>query len=136
MSFSIHGDVRLEAAFPLLITHVRGPWNRELTRRWAAVSLPLAHEFAERGAWVGAAVVSESMMCTPEALSLHAQMAERMVAEFGMVAAAHVALPGTEGEKLMHPVFESMFSRLCPYRRFETLEDMRAWGVAQTGARS
>ncbi|MBD8528215.1 hypothetical protein [Pseudomarimonas arenosa] len=134
MPFAAHGDIRIDAEFPLLFTYVQGPWNIELVRQWAEQAIPHALGFAARGPWVGGAVIERSMLCTPDALELHRGVATRMVRQLGAVAAVHVALPGTEGADVMHGVFKAMFSGLCPYSQFKDPEEARRWSLQQVAA--
>ena len=68
-----------------------------------------------------------SMTCTLDALALHRETAEYMVAELGAVGSAHVAGPEVEGYAMMRGVFDRMFDGVCPHAHFDRLEDVRPW---------
>ncbi|MCB1553604.1 MAG: hypothetical protein KDJ14_07310 [Xanthomonadales bacterium] len=127
MTFQPHGELRISVEYPLLISHARGPWNRELVVLWRKQALAHAQAMQRLGPWVGVGVMRGSMTCTLDALALHRETAEYMVAELGAVGSAHVAGPEVEGYAMMRGVFDRMFDGVCPHAHFDRLEDVRPW---------
>ena len=67
MTFQPHGELRISVEYPLLISHARGPWNRELVVLWRKQALAHAQAMQRLGPWVGVGVMRGSMTCTLDA---------------------------------------------------------------------
>lgn len=127
MAFQPHGELRIEVEYPLLISHARGPWNRELVVQWRRQALPYAIEMQRLGPWIGVGVMRGSMTCTLDALELHRETAQYMIEHLGAIGSAHVAGPDVEGYAMMRGVFDRMFEGLCPHAHFHRLDEVMPW---------
>lgn len=71
-AFPTHGKYKIYCDGRLLVSEVVGPWNIEFIREWSIASIPLCEELKAKAPWIAVAMISGSMLATPEAMdALH-----------------------------------------------------------------
>jgi hypothetical protein len=125
--FSPHGqfDIRLDGR--AFVTEVEGPWNVQLVRRWIEATMPYCQELVKGGPWGGIAIVSRSMLCTPDALAELGRAVAYSVKHFNCVAHIMVAAPDVEGRGIIEPAFRQIYEGVCAYQFFNHYADAKLW---------
>jgi hypothetical protein len=77
--------------------HVCGPWNIELVQLSRNMTIPLVSEISKQGYWALIVQVSGSVICTPDALVLIKQGADRDISEGRRVFNSCAIAPETGG---------------------------------------
>ena len=111
-----------------MITEITGPWNKELVEHWALNANPVARGM---GAHVGIAVISGSMLCTPEALKVLRHAARHAATALSCVAHVIVAGREVEGRDFVESSFIRSYDGVLPLAIFYTLDEARAWALAR-----
>ncbi len=131
--FRKHGDFKAFIDGRLLVSEVVGPWNKELIEQWIVAAYPLLKQIARGGPHVGVAIIHESAMCPPDALTSLQDALRYSLQKFPCPAHAIVAAPGVEGRTLMAPTFAAMYTGLCPFRQFESFAPAREYAYQMLG---
>lgn len=132
--FRSHGHFATRVEGRLIISDVTGPWNKELVEEWAYGSQPVAQAMSEHGPHIGIAVIKGSMLCTPDALKVLRQAAAHAAATLGCIAHVIVASKDVEGRDFVEPNFIRAYEGVLPLAIFYTLDEARAWSLAQLAA--
>lgn len=114
-----------------MISEVTGPWNKELVEEWAYGSQPLALALSKQGPHIGIAVISGSMLCTPEALKVLRQAARYAATELHCVAHVIVADKTVDGRDFVESNFMRAYEGVLELAFFYTLDEARAWSLAR-----
>ncbi len=122
-----HGDFSLRIDGRVLVTEVRGPWNAELIHLWAKAALHPSEEMHKLGAWGGIAIITESMLSTPEALEQLAKVVRYGVQNLGCIAQVVVAAPDVLGRGIVEAGFVRIYEGLCAYNFFDDYASAKAW---------
>lgn len=129
--FRSHGQFATRVEGRLIISEVTGPWNKELVEEWAYGSQPVVQAMAAHGPHIGIAVISGSMLCTPDALMSLRRAAAHAAAHLGCLAHVIVASRDVEGRDFVEPNFVRAYDQVLPLAIFYTLEEARAWSLAR-----
>lgn len=129
--FRAHGHFTTRVEGQIIISDVTGPWNKELVEEWAYGSQPVAKRVSARGPHVGIAVISGSMLCTPEALAVLRQAARHAATTLRCVGHVIVADQSVEGRDFVEPTFMRAYEGVMPLAIFYTLDEARAWALAR-----
>ena len=127
--FKPHGSVRVWSEGPLLISAFQGPWNYELGEQWMKLVTPAAVALGARGPFASLAIISGSVLSSPETLVLLRKVT-RAGRATGMVANAHVVASDVEGACFAASIYAPVFEGLVPHRCFDDVESARAWLLA------
>ncbi|MBX9901820.1 MAG: hypothetical protein K2Y28_13655 [Burkholderiaceae bacterium] len=125
--FRIHGEFLFQREGQVLITTVRGPWNLEFSKEWQEQITPEAIALAASGNWAAMTIITESILCTPEALEHMRAEALLGVQKMRFVALAFVVGNEVTGHGLLDRSYENLYKDVCPFRIFETTEDAKIW---------
>lgn len=125
--FRIHGEFLFQREGQVLITTVRGPWNLEFSKEWQAQITPAAIALATSGNWAAMTKITESILCTPEALTHMRQSALLGVQKMRFAALAFVAKKEVTGRGLLERTYENLYKDVCPFGFFETAEAAKIW---------
>lgn len=131
ITFRAHGHFTTRVEGQLIISEVTGPWNKELVEEWAYGSQPVAQALAAHGPHVGIAVISGSMLCTPDALKVLRQAARHAATTLNCRAHVIVADASVEGRDFVESNFERAYEGVMPLAIFYTLDEARAWALAR-----
>jgi hypothetical protein len=131
ITFRSHGHFTTRVEGPLIISEVTGPWNKELVEEWAHGSQPVARSLAAHGPHVGIAVISGSMLCTPEALEVLRQAARHAADTLNCRAHVIVADASVEGRDFVESNFIRAYEGVLELAIFYTLAEARAWALAR-----
>ncbi|QYF93658.1 hypothetical protein KY495_23920 [Massilia sp. PAMC28688] len=132
--FRPHGHFVSRVEGKIIISEVTGPWNKELVEEWAIGSQPVALALSKHGPHVGIAVISGSMLCTPDALKVLREAAEYTARQLNCLAHVIVADKTVEGRDFVEPNFFRAYEGVMPLAIFYTLDEARAWALAQLAA--
>ena len=125
-TFRPHGRASFRIVGPIVVMHVRGPWNAELVVRSHA-DLQAALGELQAGAWGMMVVVQGSALFGPDAMDAIRDVARNETARMGRVATAWVLGPDVEGATLMPGVIESLYGGSDRIRIFEAVQPAEAW---------
>ncbi|MES2048759.1 MAG: hypothetical protein V4447_10190 [Pseudomonadota bacterium] len=129
--FQAHGEFSLYRDGNILVTSVRGPWNIELIKSWAKATLPYTLEMQTIGVWAAVAIVTESMLCPPDALEALRKSVAYSVHHLGCISHSIVAKPDVAGRGFVEPVFRRVYEGLCASNFFDDYESAKVWSNAQ-----
>ncbi len=129
--FPSHGKYSLYRDGQVLVTEVVGPWNLELVQEWARSAIPFSIEMHEDGPWAGIAIMSESMLATPEAMDALRKVVAASVEQFNCIAHIVVASPGVAGKGIVEGAFKKVYEGLCLSGFFDDYASAKAWAVQQ-----
>lgn len=132
--FPAHGSFSLYRDGDIVVSHVRGPWNEELVIQWAKAVRPYSLEMQKLGVWGGVAVITNSMLGTPEAMQLLEKVVDYGVKNLGCLFQAVVAAPEVEGRGIVDGAFQRIYEGRCLWRFFDDVESAKIWGNAQLSA--
>ncbi len=125
--FAPHGAVHVSLAPGFTLSHVTGPWNRELVKEWMAAFGRLGPQLTTLGPHAGITEISGSALATADALALMRVAVAHSVEKNQLKACAIVAAPKVVGQVLAATMFAPVFAGLTPYRAFTTMDEARAW---------
>lgn len=130
-SFLPHGEFGLYRDGHILVTTVRGPWNAELVQLWATTAYPYSIEMQADGAWGGIAIITESMLGTPDAMLALRKAVSYGVQKLGCISYVVVAAPDVDGRGVVESAFKRVFEGLCVSNFFDDYESAKAWTLKQ-----
>lgn len=130
-AFQAHGEFALHCDGRILVTTVRGPWNAELVQLWAKAAYPYSIAMQAGGAWGGIAIITESMLGTPEGMDALRKAVSYGVQNLGCISQVVVAAPDVAGRGLVEGAFERVYKGLCVSNFFDDYESAKAWTNAQ-----
>lgn len=133
--FPPHGKYSLYRDGQVLVTEVVGPWNLELVQEWARSAIPFSIEMQEEGPWAGIAIMSESMLATPDAMAALRKVVAASVEQFNCIAHIVVAAPGVAGKGVVEPAFEKVYEGLCLSGFFDDYESAKKWAILEINQR-
>jgi hypothetical protein len=134
-SFRAHGEFKTRVDGRILISEVRGPWNKELIEIWAADMYPYAKELNLTGPHVGIAIVSGSLLCPPDALEALRRAIHYGASRLNSIGNIIVAAADVEGRSLMMPTFARMYDGATPHRYFYEFAPAREWALELLAAK-
>ena len=129
--FQAHGEFSLHRDGNILVTSLRGPWNTELVQLWAKAALPYSLEMQVDGAWGGVAIITESMLCPPEALQALRKIVAYGVQNLDCISHVIVATPEVAGRGVVESAFKRVYDGLCVSNFFDDYESAKVWSNAQ-----
>lgn len=129
--FPSHGKYSLYRDGQVLVTEVVGPWNLELVQEWARSAIPFSIEIQEDGPWAGIAIMSESMLATPDAMAALRKVVAASVEQFNCIAHIVVAAPGVAGKGVVEPAFEKVYEGLCLSGFFDDYVSAKQWATKE-----
>jgi hypothetical protein len=130
--FAPHGQFSLHRDGSILVTTLRGPWNIELVQLWAKAALPYSVEMQATGSpWGGVAIITDSMLCTPEAMLALRKIVAFGVQTLGCISQVVVAAPGVTGRGIVESAFQQVYEGLCLSNFFDDYESAREWTYSQ-----
>lgn len=133
--FPSHGKYSLYRDGQVLVTEVVGPWNLELVQEWARSAIPFSIEMQEEGPWAGIAIMSESMLATPDAMTALRKVVAASIEQFNCIAHIVVAAPGVAGKGVVEPAFEKVYEGLCLSGFFDDYESAKKWAILEINQR-
>lgn len=134
-SFLPHGEFGLYRDGRILVTTLRGPWNTELVQLWAKAAHPYSIEMqADGGAWGGIAIITESMLGTPEGMHALRNAVSYGVQKLGCISYVVVAAPEVAGRGIVESAFQRVFEGICLSNFFDDYASAKAWTLAQITA--
>lgn len=113
-----------------MISHITGPWNKELVETWAKDAYPEARALSDTGPYVGIAVISASMLCPPDAMEALKRAVKYSSTRLRCTAHIIVADASVDGRDFLEPVFARVYAGLVEHRIFYDLDAARAWSLA------
>lgn len=131
ITFRSHGHFTTRVEGQLIISEVTGPWNKELVEEWARSAQPVAQSLAAHGPHVGIAVITGSMLCTPDALKVLREAARYAAGTLDCRAHVIVAAATVEGRDFVEANFIRAYEGVLPLAIFYTLDEARAWSLAR-----
>ncbi len=129
--FRPHGKVQVTLEPRLTISHVHGPWNRELVQAWMAEFAQRHEAMAALGPHAGITIVTGSALATADALALMRQAMAHGYRHYQNTVSALVAGPGVTGRALAYRMFAPVFEGIVPFAAFGTEDEARAWCTEQ-----
>ena len=129
--FPSHGKYSLHRDGQVLVTEVVGPWNLELVQEWARSAIPFSIEMQEEGPWAGIAIMSESMLATPDAMAALRKVVAASVEQFNCIAHIVVAAPGVAGKGVVEGAFQKVYEGLCLSGFFDDYSSAKDWAIQQ-----
>ena len=132
--FKPHGKFFLYRDGNILVTDITGPWNIELTKSWAKAAIPYSLEIQTIGAWGAVAIITESMLCSPDAMQALRKNVAYSVQRLGCVSHCIVAKADVLGRGLVEPAFQRAYEGLCPMNFFYDYDSAKRWTQAQIQA--
>ena len=125
--FPPHGKFRIYREGRILVTEVQGPWNVELVRQWGAAVRPYSLQLMHGGPWAGLAIISGSMLSTPEGMEELARITANGAKTFACIANVVVAAPGVAGRGVVESAFQRIYEGVCAYAFFNEVDEARQW---------
>jgi hypothetical protein len=125
--FEPHGEFLNSIDDRIVVTVLRGPWNAELISIWSRDVYQYALELQKQGTWGGIAIVSESMLCTPEAMDALRNAVRFGVEKLGCISQAIVASSDVAGRGLVEPAFRRVYEGLCVSNFFDDYSSAKIW---------
>ena len=129
--FKPHGKFLLYRDDNILVTDITGPWNIELIKFWAKAAIPYSLEMQTIGVWGAVAIISESMLCSPDAMQALRKNVAYSVHGLGCVSHCIVAEADVLGRGIVEPAFERAYEGLCPSNFFYDYESAKLWTQSQ-----
>jgi CO dehydrogenase/acetyl-CoA synthase beta subunit len=83
------------------------------------------------GTWGGIAIISDSMLATPEAMDALKKAVSYAVTRLGCISQVVVAAPEVAGRGIVEASFERVYQGLCLYNFFDDYASAKAWTLAQ-----
>lgn len=102
-----------------------------LPSRSDGTTIPFSIEMQEDGPWAGIAIMSESMLATPEAMDALRKVVAISVEQFDCIAHIVVAAPGVAGKGLVETAFERVYKGLCLSGFFDDYISTKTWAEQQ-----
>jgi hypothetical protein len=130
-AFQPHGEFSLHIDGRILVTTMRGPWNAELVQLWAKAAHPYSIDMQAGGAWGGIAVITESMLGTPDGMHALRKAVSYGVQHLGCISQVVVAAPEVAGRGLVEGAFQRVYEGLCVSNFFDDYESAKTWTLAQ-----
>jgi hypothetical protein len=131
-SFQAHGKFSIFRDDTILVTHLIGPWNIELIHSWAKAALPYSLEMQKIGTWGAIAIITESMLCPPDAMAELRKNVAYSVRRLGCNSHSIVAQPDVTGRGIIEPVFQRVYEGLCVSDFFDDYDSAKQWTHLQT----
>ncbi|MBO6560041.1 MAG: hypothetical protein JJ959_05865 [Nisaea sp.] len=128
MAFAPHGKREIWTEGRILMSRNRGPFNVELLKMSTEQTRAERIRLTESGPWGSIAVISESVLFTPEALEMVRRNMSDPVRNGNLVASAFVLSDDTVGKSLAEAIFRPVYGLAgAEFRVFDTLEPAREW---------
>ncbi len=128
-SFPPHGKYKIYLDGRLLVSEVVGPWNIEFIRDWSTAAIPLCEELKDQAPWVAVAMISGSMLATPEAMDALRKVIKNSVQHYGCIAHVLVARPNVAGRGIVEWAFQKTYDGLSQSAFFDDYESAKAWSL-------
>lgn len=128
--FPPHGKYKIYCDDQLLVSEVVGPWNIEFIRDWSMASIPLCEELKEKGPWIAVAIISGSMLATPEAMDALRKVIQNSVQYYGCIAHVLVAGADVAGRGIVEWAFKKSYGDLSQAALFDDYESAKQWSLA------
>ena len=125
--FQAHGKFSLYRDGNILVTEVIGPWNAELIKAWAKAAIPYSLEMQAIGVWGAVAIITESMLCSPDALQALRKNVAYSVQRLGCISHVIVATADVAGRGVVEPAFQKVYEGLCASNFFYDYESAQQW---------
>jgi hypothetical protein len=125
--FVPHGEFSNYIQGRIVVTVVRGPWNAELIKVWSADVYQYGIKLKEQGPWGGIAIITESMLCTPEAMDTLRKAVRFGVEKLGCISQVVVASSDVAGRGLVEPTFRRAYEGLCVSNFFDDFASAKIW---------
>lgn len=132
--FRPHGSFSLRVEGRLVISHITGPWNKELVTAWAKACQPEGKILSDSGPYVGIAVIGASMLCPPDAMETLRRAVRYSATRQRCIAHVIVAGASVDGRGFLEPVFARIYEGVVEHRIFHELDEARAWSLAHLAA--
>ncbi|MES3024297.1 MAG: hypothetical protein V4857_22240 [Pseudomonadota bacterium] len=133
--FQAHGEFKIRLDGRLLVSELHGPWNKELVEQWMKEANPVAKSLAETGPHIALTIITGSLLCTPEAIDMLAQVVRHTAARLKCIGNLVVAAPGVEGRALFKPMYARIYGNDLPHGLFADYESGKAWALAILAAK-
>lgn len=128
--FPPHGKYKIYCDGRLLVSEVVGPWNIEFIRDWSTAAIPLCEELKAQAPWIAIAMISGSMLATPEAMDALRKVIQNSVQHYGCIAHVLVAKPEVAGRGIVEWAFQRTYDGLTQSAFFDDYESAKAWSLA------
>ncbi|MFZ6648289.1 hypothetical protein ACO0LO_21385 [Undibacterium sp. TJN25] len=125
--FTPHGRFSLHIDDRVIVSEVTGPWNLELVKDWAREVNPYAEQMQNGGPWGGIAIIHESMLCTPEAMTAIGAASSYAVAHYGCIAQLVVAARDVAGRGVVESAFHRLYEDVCACEFFDDYAAAKVW---------
>ncbi|PWF54935.1 hypothetical protein C7C56_004430 [Massilia glaciei] len=112
------------------MSEVDGPWNKEMVVQWMRAASPVARSLAETGPHIALTIVTGSLLCPPEALTMLGQVIHHTAARLQCIGNLVVAADGVEGRALFTPMYARIYTADTPHDLFPDYESGKAWALA------
>ncbi len=129
--FKPHGKVRVTLEPQLTVSHVQGPWIRELVKEWMAEFARLHQAMLALGPHAGITIIASSALATADALQLMRKAMAHGKAHYQNYVSCMVVGPDVTGQALTLRMFAPVFEGIVPFATFGTEAQARAWCAEQ-----
>lgn len=129
--FKPHGKFLLYRDGNILVTDITGPWNIELIKSWAKAAIPYSLEMQTSGVWGAVAIMTESMLCPPDAMQALRRNVAYSVQNLGCISHCIVANTDVLGRGIVEPAFQRVYEGLCASNFFYDYESAKLWTQSQ-----
>ncbi len=110
-----------------MVSEIIGPWNLEFIREWSTASIPYCEQMRAGGPWVAVAMISGSMLATPEAMDALRKVIVNSRQIYGCVGHALVAAPDVAGRGIVELAFERSYGDITSTAFLNDYASAKAW---------
>tara|TARA_E500000305_G_scaffold88361_1_gene75067 strand:+ start:790 stop:1236 length:447 start_codon:yes stop_codon:yes gene_type:complete len=128
MTLRPHGEREIWTDGRIFFSRNAGPFNLELLQHATEEARQERIRLTNSGPWGTIAIMSKSVMFTPDALDMVRSNMSDPERNGGLVATAFVVPPGTEGRVFCEDIFTPIYALAgAAFRVFDTLEPAKVW---------
>lgn len=133
--FRPHGSVELWKDGSVVHLVAEGPFNLETVQGVSRAMQELFAKQAPQGRFVDVLEMRTSIMASREVMDAFGRfLAQMSAAKTAPLAVAYVVAPDVEGRGVMLPLFARVYAEHGRrFAAFETMDEARAWALAQLG---
>jgi hypothetical protein len=128
-NFRPHGEYKLRLEGRVLVSDIVGPWNLELVDNWMKAAHPMVKELAATGPHVHLTIITNSVLCTPDALERLAAVIVYTTAKMQCIGNPVVAAANVEGRALFEQMYAWIYDGSPPHSLFLDYESAKAWSL-------
>lgn len=134
MTLRPHGERKIWTEGRIFFSRNVGPFNLELLQHATEESRRERIRLTNSGPWATIAIISKSVMFTPDALDMVRSNMSDPKRNGNLVATAFVVPSGTEGRVFCEDLFTPIYALAgAAFRVFDTLEPAKIWVTEMIG---